>query len=108
MAESRITDFFTAAPVQKRSRQESSDSDSEAVGVPCPVLATSTASDTSVSTGSGATSSVAVFTRKGKHKVGYDPKWNKEFDWLEYRNDTTDFHRAVTLWSSKRHRRIFE
>ena len=36
--------------------------------------------DTSVSAGSGTTHSVAVFTRKGKHKVGYDPKWNEEFD----------------------------
>ena len=54
MAESRIIDFFAAAPAQKRSRQENSDSltiDSEAVSV--PFLATSTASDTSMSTGSG-------------------------------------------------------
>ena len=86
MAESRITDFFAAAPSQKKSRQESSDSDSETVSVPCPLP--STASDTSVSTGT--TGSVAVFTRKGKHKLGYNPKWNEEFNWLEYRMDATD------------------
>ena len=81
MVEFRITNFFTATPAQKRSRQDS-DSDIEAGRVPCPVpfLTTSTASDTSVSAGSGTTLYVAAFTCKSKHKVGYDPKWNEGFD----------------------------
>lgn len=81
----KITDFFSAcAPQAKRAKQESRDTSSSiSTPDPDPSSAPSTISDTSPS---GETSA-AVFTRKGKHRFGYNLKWNEEFNWLEHRID---------------------
>jgi hypothetical protein len=89
----QITDFFAAgAPQAKRARQENRDTSSSlSTSTPDPDPDASSAPSTSAETGtSGETSTdtfAAVFTRKGKHRFGYDPKWNEEFNWLEHRVD---------------------
>ena len=96
MASKKITDFFARSP--KRARLDSLPSSSD--NGPASSSSSDNGPASSSSSGSGPTSSSSKhsvsaasretdttdsesYTRKGKHKIGYNDSWENEFNWLK-------------------------